>query len=301
VSAAVTRLLRAVEAELDEAGLRGWILVRDLHTGDEIGIDPDARIPLASLVKVPLAMAVLEHVHDGVIDGSEPLVLLPGSNTALGPAGVAKFRHPVTVAVEDAVYLSVALSDNIAADALFDLVPPDLITARLRGIGVTDLIVRHRLAEDTAAPDEALVRTPGLVQTLATRGGTPGGGHRVAQLDPARASSGSARSLVDLLAVLWAEQGPVPKSVATHIRSLMRDNVMRQRLWPDFSSDTSKWSSKTGTMLNLRHEFGVVEHRDGDAYAVAVLTESRVPAGVQPHAEAVMASAARRLHDHLRR
>ena len=44
----------------------------------------------------------------------------------------------------------------------------------------------------------------------------------------------------------------------------------------------------------------MAEHGDGSAYAVAALTESRVPAAIQPAAEAVMAQVARTLHDHLR-
>ena len=88
--------------------------------------------------------------------------------------------------------------------------------------------------------------------------------------------------------------------MAARVRSLMAENMVRHRLAPDFSSDSSKWSSKTGTLLNLRHEVGVVEHDDGGAYAVAALTESRVPAAVQPGAEAAMAQVARALHDYLR-
>jgi beta-lactamase class A len=80
----------------------------------------------------------------------------------------------------------------------------------------------------------------------------------------------------------------------------MRDNVTRHRLWPDFASGASAWSSKTGTLLNLRHEIGVVEHRDGDSYAIAALTESHVAAAVQPVVDATMARVARRLRDHLR-
>jgi beta-lactamase class A len=76
--------------------------------------------------------------------------------------------------------------------------------------------------------------------------------------------------------------------------------VIRHRLGPDFASDASKWSSKTGTLLNLRHEAGVVEHDDGTSYAVVALTESRVPAATQPAAEAQMSRVARALHDHLR-
>jgi beta-lactamase class A len=63
---------------------------------------------------------------------------------------------------------------------------------------------------------------------------------------------------------------------------------------------TTRWSSKTGTLLNLRHEVGVVEHADGQTFAVATLTQSRVPAVAQPGAEALMSQVARTLRGELR-
>ncbi|MFF3547228.1 serine hydrolase [Streptomyces platensis] len=58
----------------------------------------------------------------------------------------------------------------------------------------------------------------------------------------------------------------------------MAHNVMRHQLTPDFSSDATTWSARTGTLLHLRHEIGAAEHTDGQAFAVAVLTQSLVPA-----------------------
>lgn len=92
----------------------------------------------------------------------------------------------------------------------------------------------------------------------------------------------------------------IPPEVAERVRGLMAHNLIRHRLAPDFSSDASTWSSKTGTLLNLRHEIGVVEHSDGQTFAIAALTESLVPASAQPGADALMAQVARELRDHLR-
>lgn len=57
--------------------------------------------------------------------------------------------------------------------------------------------------------------------------------------------------------------------MAERVRDLLANNLLRHRLTPDFASDAARWSSKTGTLLNLRHEVGVVEHADGQAFAVA--------------------------------
>ncbi|GGP62554.1 serine hydrolase [Streptomyces sindenensis] len=287
-------LLRDVRARLSEGGLRACLLVRDLHTGEELGIEPDTDLPSASLVKVPLALATLERIRRGELDGATPLDVAPGRVTTPGPTGLSRFRHPARIAIDDLLYLSTCLSDGTAADALFDLTPPAWV-AGLRGI-----TVRHRTEELFDTPVERFDADQAhLAHALAIDAGTSGRGHRVPQLDTTRANTGSARSFVDLLQALWTPSKIHPE-VAARLRDLLAHNVLRHRLTPDFSSDASRWSSKTGTLLNLRHEIGVVEHADGQSFAIAVLTESSVPAAAQPGVDALMAEAARRLRDHLR-
>lgn len=72
----------------------------------------------------------------------------------------------------------------------------------------------------------------------------------------------------------------------------MLANVHRQRLAPDFAADGTRWASKTRTLLNLRHEIGVVGHDDYSSALVA-LTRSHATAGVQPNDDAVMGDIAR--------
>ncbi|MGW4111414.1 serine hydrolase [Actinosynnema sp. NPDC004786] len=295
-----TRVLREAREALEEAGLRGSFLVRDLDTGEELDLDADVEYPVASLVKVPLAIATLERVRRGELDAATPIEVSPGRLTTAGPIGLPKFRHPATIAVEDLLYLSTAISDSTAADALFALTPPAAVTAELRRLGHDGITVRHLMRDLVDTPAERFTPAEGhLAHSLAIAAGTAGRGHPVTQLDISRANSGSARAFVDLLHGLWRPT-TIHAAVAARVRELMGENVVRHRLAPDFSSDASRWSSKTGTLLNLRHEVGVVEHADGQAFAVAALTESRVPAVVQPGAEALMAHVARTLRDRLR-
>ncbi|MDT0265972.1 serine hydrolase [Streptomyces sp. DSM 44915] len=312
---ATGRLLRELGRELRDAGLHGSFLVRDLGTGDEVGIGPDIEFPTASLVKVPLALATLERVALGELDGATVLEVPPGRITTFGPTGMSRFRHPAHIAVDDLLYLAVCISDEAAAGALFRLTPPAEVAAVLDRLGVRGITVRHRTGELVDTPAERFDAADAhLAHALAIDAGTPGRGHRVPQLDISRANTGTARAFVDLLQAIWragpdeadatgahaGEPSPIRPEVATRLRELLANNLLRQRLAPDFTSDLTTWSSKTGTLLNLRHEVGVVEHADGRAYAVAALTESRVPASRQPGAEALMGQVARRLRDHLR-
>ncbi|WP_166352499.1 serine hydrolase [Phytoactinopolyspora limicola] len=294
------RIIREQRRALDDAGLRGSFLVRDLQTGDELGIDPDLEFPTASLVKIPLALATLERVRTGELDAAGTVLIEPGPMTVPGPMGLSQFRHPAQIALDDLLYLSMCLSDNTATDVLFGLTPPDYVTAVLEELGLSGITVRHPIRELSDTPaDRFEPAERHLAHSLAIEAGTGGRGHRIRQLDVTRANSGTARAFVELLHMVWTESGLEPV-VAERIRTLLGGNVIRHRLAPDFSSDASTWSSKTGTLLNLRHEVGVVEHADGQIFGVAVLTESRVPAIVQPEAEAVMGRVARTLRDQLR-
>ena len=294
------KVFRAARQTLEDAGLRGGLLVRDLDSGDELGLEPDAVFPATSLIKVPLAVATLERAGRGEIDLARTVTVRPDRREGLGPPGLMRFRHPATVAVEDLIYLAVALSDSVAADELFALTPPADVAAELRRLGLDGIAVRHRTLDLMDTPAQRLpAGDEHLAQELAIGAVTAGQGHPVPQLDVSRANAGSARSFVDLLEALW-RPSKISKPVAARLRELMSLNILRHRLAPDFASDASRWSSKTGTLLTMRHEIGVVEHADGRAYAIAALTESRVPAAVQPAADVAMGRAARMLRDLLR-
>lgn len=56
----------------------------------------------------------------------------PGRLTTLGPMGLTRFRHAKRIALDDLLYLATSMSDNVAGDVLFDLVPPAEVTARSR-------------------------------------------------------------------------------------------------------------------------------------------------------------------------
>lgn len=294
------QLVRDLRLMLSDAGLAASVLVRDLGSGDEMGIDQDREFPLASLVKIPLAMATIDRIERGELDGATPHDVEPGRVTTPGPIGVSRFRHPARISIDDLLYLSTSVSDNSAADALFGLTPPRAVTATLHSWGINGITVRTTMRDFSETPIERIGSIGvHLAHALAIGAATPGSGHGVHQLDVSRASSGSARSFATLLEAVWSPSAVGP-AVSRRVRELMGANVLRQRLAPDFVSDSSTWSSKTGTLLNLRHEVGVVEHADGSVLAVAMLTESSVAAHEQPEAEAVMGRVARRLRDELR-
>jgi len=293
------RFLDAVRTDLAAAGLRASIVVRDLGTGRELDLDGDVVTPAASLAKVPIALSVLTRVADGRLDGSAPVAVPAGDPSGTLP-GTTRFRHPSVIAVDDLVALALTISDNGAADALLGLVPSADVMADLEALGVRGIAVRHPFADlsDTPlerfAPDEAH-----LAHTLAIRGSTPAHGHPIRQLDVARTNTGTAHAFADLFEAIWNDRGGHPDAAA-RLRDHLRANLVRHRLAPDIVADDTAWASKTGTLLNLRHEAGVAEHTDGSRFVIVALSTSSVPASAQPAAEAALGAAARRMHERVR-
>ncbi|KQZ08046.1 hypothetical protein ASD23_06055 [Agromyces sp. Root1464] len=291
-------LLRDAAEVLRSAGLRASIVVRDLGSGRELSLAGEDTYPLASVVKLPLALAVLQRIDEGRLDPARPVTLRPDDRTP-GLVGYCRFQHPTTVAVADLLYMAVCLSDDTAADALFDLCPPAAVTASLREAGITGITVRHSIRElhrtlASVLPPEQMPQA----LALAIRASTRGGGHLIPQLDVSSANAGTANACVELLDRIWRSPALAPQQ--DRLRGLLAMNVMRQRLAPDLESDDAVWHSKTGTFLHLRHEIGVLEHADGRAIAIAVLSESSVPAQRQPAAEQALGLAAKLLHDRVR-
>jgi beta-lactamase class A len=291
------RVIREIREGLEQAGLRGSILVRDIDSGAEISLDADLVVPATSLAKIPLALAVLNAIDRGKLDGAELRRVTAGVSRT---PGIGRFQHEAFIAVDDLVSLALTISDNDAADALLELVPPSDVMDYLDSISIRGIIFRHAFSELADMPLAQLAPTDAfLAHSLAIRGSTPAQGHPVWQLDVTRTNTGTATAWADLLEAVWRERGVRP-AVAARLRDHLSGNVFRHRLAPEFSADNAKWSSKTGTVLNLRHEAGVVEHADGSRFAVVALSTSAVPASQQAAAEFALGEAARRMHDALR-
>lgn len=288
-------VLRAKE-HLRIAGLAAGVLVRDLATGAELGIDTERKFPLASVVKLPLALAVLYDIEHGRLDPAELVQCDPRCRLD-GPTGLSRFRGPAWITLPDLAFLAVTTSDNTAAELLFERCPPARINQVLLNYGVADVVVRHTLTElQRTVADVLDAEQPGLALELAINSGTNGQGHVIKQLDVHQANAGSARSLANLLQRIRADSG----AVGRQLMELLEDNALRRRLAPHFESDATLWSSKTGTFLNLRHEVGIATPEGHPGFIVVVLSESSVPAYVQPLAEQALGLAARELYDHLR-
>ncbi|RBM13054.1 serine hydrolase [Prauserella sp. PE36] len=280
-----------------EVGATGHLLARNLDTGEHLGFDVDTPVPLASVAKVPLALVVLDRIAEGDLDPALAITIDPATKS-LGPSGVAAFRYPATLAVGDLLHLTLTVSDNASADALFDLVGVEHVDRRLRDWGCTGIRIRHRMHRMYECAAGVAGDDFGLALELAIRDDAAGQ-HSIETLDPAHANVGSATALVELLQRCWLDEVSRPDATA-ELRRLMALQVFNQRLSSDLRADTVRVSGKTGTFLHLRHEIGVVTAESGDRVAIAALTRSARRASIAHDIDLAIGAAARSAFEALR-
>lgn len=115
---------RELESRLAEAarGFRGevGVYVRHLRTGRSAGLNADAVLPTASLVKVPILAALFDRIDRGEADYNAPLVYRSSMAYAEGDM-LASFKDGERLSLARLAHLSAAFSDNTAALWLQDL------------------------------------------------------------------------------------------------------------------------------------------------------------------------------------
>ena len=133
------------------AAVQGWLHARPLTGDDEVALDADQRVVMASLYKLPVLVAFCRAVDAGVIDPREPVRLEPRRRTP-GPTGIGALKDPVTMSWRDLARMMVAVSDNAAGDALLATVGLERIDATLAELGLAST----NLTGGTAAMHRAL-------------------------------------------------------------------------------------------------------------------------------------------------
>jgi beta-lactamase class A len=279
-----------VAAAFADAGVSGWVHVVDVDDPSrEIGLGADEPVVLSSVFKLPLLVELWRRVDAGALDATEAIDLPVEGRTA-GPTGLAAMRDAARLSVRDLAQLMITVSDNAAADALYDRIGEAAINAALDDLGCTATRV-HGCCRDLFAAMEEDAETSDP-EELVARLADPAVRARQRVLDPARTSRSTPRDMTRLLRAVWRDEAATPAACGDMRRALGLQ-VWPHRLASGFPGDDVRVSGKTGTLPGVRNEVGVVEQADGRRFAVAVFTRSDSPAFTLPQADAAIGRAAR--------
>jgi len=137
----MVRLKQMIDAELvgDNLGVVGYCLT-DITTGDSIGQRDDERVNPASVIKVPVMVAVYMAAAQGRLNLSDQIVLTPAHKIwGAGPLHAQKNgrRFPITYLVECMIHFS----DNTATKMLIDHVGKSRINQYMIQLGLQKTVI----------------------------------------------------------------------------------------------------------------------------------------------------------------
>jgi beta-lactamase class A len=113
------------------------MFAKNLETGEEVGVNADAVMPTASVIKVAVLAELYRQVEAGKVSLDERREVTP--DDWWGGSGVLKeFAPGLTPTVNDLARMMIIVSDNVATGMLVRLLGKDAINASLREWGLQE-------------------------------------------------------------------------------------------------------------------------------------------------------------------
>lgn len=262
------------------AAFDGDVGVAAIHveSGRGVAAAGDRPFFLASVYKLPIAVALLRRVDGGTVTLSDSVRLDPW-DYRIGRATLAPNR-PGGAGMYTVARLLKAMvtdSDNTASDALLTLAGgPRAVTDTLGALGLEGIRIDRpegeTLFEFYGLPDSvpAVDRTPARVSALVQSSSSEANADAIARFAAEPKDAASALALAELLDRLW--RGELLSATATRlVLARLRNSAIETRIVAGVPPGTPVWH-KTGTYGPAAiHDTGIVELPDGTHLALAVL------------------------------
>ena len=138
------QLKTELDAILSTYKARVGVAIHTHDFTDSLIIDGHHRFPLQSLYKFHLGIAVLDRVDKGQYDLDQPIAISKKDVTTPLYSPIKKlYPEGTTLTLRELLQYSIAKSDNVACDILFDLVGgPDAVQAYFTKNGYGDLSIK---------------------------------------------------------------------------------------------------------------------------------------------------------------
>lgn len=131
-------------------GAQGTVGLSVVHIESEktISINGNSQLPLYSVFKLPLAIAVLKDVEENRLRLDQKVHVVPAEIVPGAPENTALWQKPVDFTIEQLIEFSISRSDNTSSDKLLQLAGGPLkVTERMRSLGFQNLDIHSTVAE----------------------------------------------------------------------------------------------------------------------------------------------------------
>ncbi len=243
----------AIESQLDS--IQGDVAVAFLSLSDpeeSVLINAEEQFHAASTMKVPVMIELFKQQNQGKLDLNDSILLANEFRSIVDSSlysmdigddsdDVIYSKIGTTVALKDLMYNMITISSNLATNVLIELVDAKKVTATMRGLGA-DKIEVLRGVEDTKAYELGLSNTT------------------------------TAKDLMIIMRAI-AENKAGTEADCLEMISILGDQQFHSII-PYFLPDEVKVAHKTGSIVGVHHDAGIVYLPDGRAYVLVILSKN---------------------------
>lgn len=293
------------EAQRLVAMLPGEVGVSMVHlqSGRAVHVNADRAFPLASVMKVPVAVHILKLVDEGKLALSQTVTLTEADiYPEMGGPVQIHLTPGTALTVRDLIHMMITVSDNNATDILVKLGGgTDAVTQRMQQMGINavriDRYIWELLANYQGNPaSQARPISPEDYGVLDRFVRAPDVRRRDTDAwnrDPR--DTGTTTAMAQLLAKVWKGELLSDSSTSVFKQIMGQTRTGAGRLRGVLPPDTPV-AHKTGTVGDVINDVGVITLPDGKGEViVAVLMESTADTATR---ERTIANLARAAHDY---
>lgn len=265
-ASASAELTERLQKICDRAGGEVGVAVIHVETGQSVEIQGARQMPLYSVFKLPLAVAVLKAMEENRLRLDQKILITPEDVVPGWQGNIDLWRTPGERSVEQLLEFSIVRSDNTSSDKLLQLVGgAGAVTERMRALGLEKIDIHSTVRE------------------FAARRENP--------------NTGTASDLARLLALLQKGEALAPPQLSLLLDLMKRATTGERRLRGDLPSGTPV-ADKTGTGETTTNDVGIITLPQGKGHlAMAVfLNGSKLSAEAQEKLIAELARAAYDAH-----
>lgn len=178
-----------IAAVFAEAGAQGFLHAREIGVtdGPEVAVGADAPVVLASVFKIPVAVAYVREVAAGRLDETERTRVT--ARYRVGGIGTAGCVDDVEMSWRDLALFMLTMSDNAATDVVFHRVGQDAVDRVLTDLGLSRTRIRGCCEDLFASLLSDLGAGEGDDAEAVLAAAAPEQLWKLAVLDPARTTS----------------------------------------------------------------------------------------------------------------
>lgn len=228
-----------------------------LNTGRTVGLDPDAVVQTASVIKLTILFEAMEQVRAGKAHWDDKITLQSGD--AVSGSGLLLFLDtPHTLTLKDILTFMIVMSDNTATNLAIDKIGLDAVNTRIAWLGLKNTHLYKKIGKPATEPMPADQPQYGLGKT------TPAEMAEVMERiglcaldDPGRLRLGSAKPLSVNDAAIC---GVAMKMLRNQF---YRDTIPRYLEKLDATETGSGTASKTGSLNAVRADVAIVAGKSG--------------------------------------